>query len=169
MANWILLINQITQPNTGCAVCFASPSVTRLVGCFFFSGSVLVEFQRQGEWRAGWHRYIFALPNDTNTISWLCGQIESHSLFVSLTLCPVCVSLSCTTLHHSLLMQAILCAFYTLPYIDVLHSPCWMLFNCIWVCSLPVLKPKDMEFVSLPIQEPQGAVCELTALLESGP
>lgn len=56
-----------------------------------------------------------------------------------------------------------------LPYIDVLHSPWWMLFNCTWVSSLLVLKPKDMEFVSLPIQQSQGAVCELTALLESGP
>lgn len=58
---------------------------------------VLLERQRQGEWRADWHRYIFALPNDTNTISWLTEQIESHSLFVSLTLCPCLpVSLSCT-------------------------------------------------------------------------
>lgn len=58
---------------------------------------VLLECQRQGEWRADWHRYIFALPNDTNTISWLTEQIESHSLFVSLTPCPcLSVSLSCT-------------------------------------------------------------------------
>lgn len=56
-----------------------------------------------------------------------------------------------------------------LSYIDVLHSPRWMLFNCIWVSGLLVLKPKDMEFVSLPVQQSQGAAGELTALLESGP
>lgn len=133
----------------------------------FFCKIVHLECLRQGEWRAGWHRYIFALPNDTNTISWLSEQIESHSLFVSLTLCPC---LSCFsflhTLHHSLLTQTYHMRIHMLPYTDVLHSPWWMLFNCIWVSSLPVL---DMEFVSLPIQPPQGAVCELTALLESGP
>lgn len=46
----------------------------------------------------------FALPNDTNTISWLTEQIESPSLFPSLTLCPpLCLSCfsSLHTLHHS--------------------------------------------------------------------
>lgn len=112
----------------------------------------------------------FALPNDTNTISWLTEQIESPSLFPSLTLCPcLSVSLPCThfitlssaTDHHTHIQM--------LPYIDVLHSPKWMLLNCMWVSSLPMLKPEDMEFVSLPIQQSQGAACEPTALLESGP
>lgn len=73
---------------------------------------VLLERQRQGEWRADWHRYIFALPNDTNTISWLTEQIESHSLFVSLTLCPLSPCFSFLhTLHHSLPTQTITCTF----------------------------------------------------------
>ncbi|MED6267287.1 hypothetical protein CHARACLAT_010594 [Characodon lateralis] len=102
-----------------------------------------MKLHRQGEWRAGWHRYIFALPNDTNTISWLGEQIESHSVF--------------KTTH-------------LLPYIRcVAIAPRWMLFNCMWVSSLSALKPKDMEFVSLPIQQPQEAVCEPTALLDLGP
>lgn len=54
---------------------------------------------------------------------------------------------------------------HMVPSVDVLHS----VFNCIWVSSLPVLKPEDMEFVSLPILPSQEAACELTALLESGP
>lgn len=38
---------------------------------------------------------------------------------------------------------------HVLPYISVL-------FNCIWVSSLPLLKPEDMEFVSLLIRQWQG-------------
>lgn len=76
----------------------------------FLAKSVLLECQRQGEWRADWHGYIFALPNDTNTISWLTEQIESHSLFVSLTLCScLSVSLFCThfiTLSPQMLSHA---------------------------------------------------------------
>lgn len=55
---------------------------------------------------------FFALPNDTNTISWLTEQIESHSLFVSLTLCP-CLSVFSFphTLHHSPLADTVPCTF----------------------------------------------------------
>lgn len=38
---------------------------------------------------------------------------------------------------------------HVLPYIGVL-------FNCMWVSSLPLLKPEDMEFVSLLIRQWQG-------------
>lgn len=88
------------------------PLCAKRLDCeLFFCKIVHLECLRQGEWRAGWHRYIFALPNDTNTISWLSEQIESHSLFVSLTLCP-CLSVSPSCTHFTLSSHRhITCAF----------------------------------------------------------
>lgn len=67
----------------------------------------------------------FALPNDTNTISWPTEQIESHSLFLSLTLC-LCLfpSVSPFSAHASSHSSHIDYHMHIdmLPYIDVLHS-----------------------------------------------
>lgn len=88
------------------------PLCAKRLDCELFFVRLCIWSVRQGEWRAGWHRYIFALPNDTNTISWLSEQIESHSLFVSLTLCP-CLSVSPSCTHFITLSshRHITCAF----------------------------------------------------------
>lgn len=92
------------------------------------------------------------------------------SVFVSLPICPLSLSFSLLhALHLSVFSQSIMCTLICYRPSVGYTRPWWMLFNCMWVSSLSVLKPKDMEFVSLPVQQPQGAVCELTALLESGP
>lgn len=60
---------------------------------------------------------FFALPNDTNTISWLSEQIESHSFFLSLTLYP-CLSVSlCYASLSSLIDYHV--HIHMLQYIDV--------------------------------------------------
>lgn len=117
-----------------------------------FLAEAVLECQRRGELRAAWHRYIFALPNDTNTISWLSEQIESPSLFVSLCAPVSLFSLvnthTCTRTHAGSVRPSPI-IIHVLPYIS-------MLFNCIWVSSLPLLKPEDMEFVSLLIRQWRG-------------
>lgn len=75
---------------------FCSAEVQERPGRGSFLARTVLECQRRGELRAAWHRYIFALPNDTNTISWLSEQIESPSLFVSL-----CAPISLFSLVHT--------------------------------------------------------------------
>ncbi len=87
------------------AGCFCCTQCREAELVAFLVRIVLSECQRQGERRADWHRYIFALPNDTNTISWLTEQIESHSLFVSLTLCP-CLSVSLSLHTHFITLSS---------------------------------------------------------------